>query len=135
MPFRKKEKEAVLMIRTLEEFAVLENGFEILLDGFDSFPPRVLFIKIADHKPIINLYNQLQNVLQNKLGFVRNETTHQYHPHMTIATRDLTEEAFQEAWPEFQQREFRASFSANSLFLLRHNGKRWDVYREFPFGS
>lgn len=135
MPFRKKEEEVSSMIQNLKEFATAQNGFEILLHGFDSFPTRVLFIRILDHEPVCRLYSRLQNFLQNKLGFNHKEPTHQFHPHMTIATRDLTDAAFHEAWPEFQQRKFRASFKANGLFLLQHNGKCWDVYKEFPFGG
>jgi hypothetical protein len=52
---------------------------------------------------------------------------------MTIATRDLKEPAFEKAWPEFSKRSFENSFTAKSLYLLKHNGKFWEWFREYPF--
>jgi hypothetical protein len=52
---------------------------------------------------------------------------------MTIATRDLTEKAFEKAWPEYRPRIFQAGFIVKSLFLLKHNGKFWEINREFLF--
>jgi 2'-5' RNA ligase len=53
---------------------------------------------------------------------------------MTIATRDLSKKMFHEAWPEFQDRDFHSGFIADRLHLLKHNGKNWELYREFLFG-
>jgi 2'-5' RNA ligase len=70
-----------------------------------------------------------------ELHFTRGEIMQDIHPHITIATRDLTPAAFDEVWPEIKGEEFRASFNVNSIFLLKHNGRDWDVYDEFPFGG
>ena len=134
MPFRREENRELVMIENLKQFAGKEIGFEIELDGFDCFPPRVLFIKIIDHNPVKEFRGRVKKLLQNKLGLRYNDTF-EFHPHMTIATRDLSTDAFEKAWPEFQTRKFIASFQVKSLFLLKHNGKHWEIYREFLFGS
>ena len=74
-------------------------------------------------------------VLEARLEFNSKVLTHQLHPHMTIATRDLSEEAFEQAWPQYESKEFNASFEAKSLFLLKHNGQHWNIYKEFCFGQ
>lgn len=135
MPFRREEEFESEIIETLQNFAVNQSPFALSLNGFDAFPPRVLFIKIEEHPPVQNLHSKLNVVLSNSLSFTEKEIKQQLHPHLTIATRDLHKAAFHAAWDEFKNREFRASFDVNSLFLLKHNGKYWDIFREFPFNK
>ncbi len=132
MPFRREEKFEDEIFDTLKNFAANRKKFVINLKGFDAFPPRVLFIKVVDHKPVQNLHSRLNEVLTNYLHFTEDKIKQQLHPHMTIATRDLHKAAFHDAWDEFKNREFQDSFEAKSLVLLKHNGKNWDVFREFP---
>ena len=133
MPFRKEESSEPVLVKTLKSVALQQKVFEIPLTGFDCFPPRVLFVKLGNQEAITNLHSGLQKVLKEDLGFNSQERGFRFHPHMTIATRDLTEESFLQAWPEFAKRNFDAGIVVKSLFLLKHNGKNWDLYREFPF--
>lgn len=135
MPFRKEDSEEGDIIGVLEQASEPITPFEIELNGFDCFSPRVLFVKVMNHEPIIRLHEHLKPFLKDKIGLEEKQIMNRIHPHMTIATRDLTEAAFHSAWPEFSSREFGASFTAKSIFLLKHNGKFWDIYREFPFGG
>ncbi|MEX0662183.1 MAG: 2'-5' RNA ligase family protein [Balneolaceae bacterium] len=135
IPFRREEKMESEMIGSLQKFAADQSKFMISLNGFGSFLPRVLFIKIEDHQPVQNLHSKMNVVLINSLSFTQKEIKQQLHPHLTIATRDLSKAAFHDAWTEYKDREFRASFDVNSLYLLKHNGKFWDVFREFPFNT
>lgn len=133
MPFRRPENEEEEMIRKLELFSSGQQTFNVDLDGFDAFEPRVLFIKITDHAPIIQLHHQLNKVLIEELDFATDQIKSTLHPHMTIATRDLTEPNFEKAWPEFKERPFNESFEADSLSLLKHNGKHWERFKRFSF--
>ncbi len=134
MPFRMDVDKEDKITESLKHFASGEENFPIELKGFDSFPPRVLFVRIVDHQPLKEFHNRFKQSVVKELG-LQDNSPFEYHPHMTIATRDLSEEAFNKVWPELEHRKFNASFTAKSLFLLKHNGKDWDVYREFPFGS
>ena len=133
MPFTRKDSEEGHIINTLQRFAGKQTPFKIHLNGFDSFPPRVLFIKIVNHQPIKELSRKLNNTLTDSELVSENRVNDDIHPHMTIATRDLKEKDYHQAWEKFQDREYKNSFTAKSLFLLKHNGKNWDIYREFEF--
>lgn len=134
MPFRRPEADEESIIQILELFCQEQVSFDIILNGFDCFAPRVIFIRIINHKPVISMHKKLNKVLESDLNFSSRVLTHQLHPHMTIATRDLSEAAFEQAWPQYESKEIRASFTVKSLFLLKHSGKHWDMYREFFFG-
>jgi len=133
MPFRREEKFESQLIPELKSFAAEQIPFEINLNGFDCFEPRVIFVKITNHKPVQILYGNLRESLIDKLSFDPDKLKHEIHPHMTIATRDLKEDAFYKAWDEFKNRPFEDSFKTNSITLLKHNGKDWDIYKEFLF--
>ncbi len=133
MPFRREEEMEDEIIESLENFASEQSEFDVQLNGFDAFPPKVLFIKVEDHDPVQDLHSKLNIVLTQSLSFTESEIKKEMHPHITIATRDLNKAAFNAAWSEFKDRSFQASFKVSSLFLLKHNGKFWDIFRKFPF--
>jgi len=133
MPFKRSEDSELHLINSLYEFAANQEAFRVELSGFDCFSPRVIFINLIDPEPIISVHAKLKKVLIGKMGFKKTDITQDMHPHVTIATRDLSVKNFKKAWLEFEKREFEASFLCKSLFLLKHNGKFWDIYREFLF--
>ncbi|MGS2763187.1 2'-5' RNA ligase family protein [Sinomicrobium sp. M5D2P9] len=133
MPFRRDPAEEPVMSDALEEFATVQLSFPVDLSGFDSFPPRVIFVKVKNHEPIRRLYESLRNVLSDRLEFSEKEMSHKFHPHMTIATRDLSEDLYHQVWPEYGARKFETSFTARGISLLKHNGRFWDIYKEFGF--
>lgn len=132
-PFNLSNDQEPFLIDTLIEFAKNQHPFNIQLNGFGCFSPRVIFIDIVNPKPVLTLHLGLKKILKHELDFKSKEISSEIYPHITIATRDLTKENFAKAWPSFQFRKFKASFIVKSLFLLKHNGKFWDVYKEFPF--
>jgi len=133
MPFKRNSRDESAISEALEKFASEETPFFVRLDGFGCFAPRVIFIRIEDPDPVKSIHGRLKGILADELGFPVSEIMNDVQPHITVATRDLTKEAFWEAWPEFQNEEFRGTFEVNSLFLLKHNGKNWDILKEFPF--
>jgi 2'-5' RNA ligase len=135
MPFKRSSADEALLEETLCRFAATEQPFILDLKGYSAFAPRVIFIKIVDPNPAIELHSRLKKVLLEDLHFQKDEVMKSVEPHITIATRDLTKAAFIKAWPEFKEEEFSASFDVRSIFLLKHNGRNWDILKEFPFGS
>lgn len=133
MPFRLEEEKEGELCKMLQRFVRWQFAFEVQLCGFDCFPPRVIFLKVTDHCDFIPLRHSLKKNLIESAFIPEPEKQFPFHPHMTIATRDLTETAFKEAWPEYAQRRFYAEFRAQSLYLLKHNGRHWDIFSEFLF--
>jgi 2'-5' RNA ligase len=133
MPFRRKTDEELTILTALGRFAAGEAPFDLDLDGFGCFAPRVIFIRLVNPEPVIGLHRRLKTVLLDSAGFTDSEIMKSVQPHMTVATRDLARQAFAEAWTEYQDEEFAGSFNVNSIFLLKHNGSSWEMYRELPF--
>lgn len=133
VPFKMEPTRKGELFTLLNTFAQNQKGFKIELSGFGAFPPRVLFIKVKNHEPIKDIHRKLQRLLDKKIMLNEREKVKEIHPHVTLATRDLTRKNFFNALEDLKQQEFTDSFLAKSLFLLKHNGKSWDVHEEIPF--
>ena len=134
MPFRLDEQQENALCDLLRHFAAGQTPFSTMLDGFDCFSPRVIFLLITDHEPLFPLQVALKKALIESGIIPEPPRAFPFHPHMTIATRDLKPETFEKAWPEYRERSFRAKIHIQSFFLLKHNGRHWEIFREFGFG-
>lgn len=135
MPFKGSSSDEGRLSLALKFFALAENGFSVQTDGYGAFPPRVIYIRITDPEPVRRLHRRLRDMLISELGFSHEETMKDIKPHITVATRDLTKTAYSDAWPEFREKKFTGQFEVGSIFLLKHNGRCWDILEEFPFGD
>jgi 2'-5' RNA ligase len=133
MPFRRSIDDEEAISDALRDFALKEKPFTIDLDGFGAFAPRVIYVRIRDHKPFIQLHSRLKEMLLTSLKFLPGEVMKDAEPHITVATRDLTKKAFSEAWPEIKGERIISSFRVNSITLLRHTGKLWEILEDFNF--
>ncbi len=135
MPFKRSSDDELKITAVLQRFAAGEKCFGVDLDGYGAFAPRVIYINITDPDPVRSLHQRLKEVLLKELGFNMEEIMNEVHPHITVATRDLTRTAFNEAWPDFRDESFTGHFDVKSIFLLKHNGRNWDILEEFPLGK
>ncbi len=135
IPFRMKEEKEKLLFKKLKRFSESIEPIGIELKDFGKFSKNVLFIKVKNHQPIIDLHEKLEMELMVFLNLQSHEISSKIHPHVTIATRDLKRSHFPEIWQEFEEREYQASFTAKKLHLLKHNGKTWELYRSFNFSK
>lgn len=135
IPFRMPEKKESVLIKKIEKFSGEQQGFDTELDGFGKFAKNVIFVKIRDHKPFIELHEKLQALILNFLDLKSHEISSNIHPHITLATRDLKRTIFPAVWNDFREREYSASFKVEDLFILKHNGKTWDIFRKFKLGT
>lgn len=130
-PFRRVASYETIMSQQLKSFAEAQQPFLIRLRGFDRFSDRVIFVKVLENEKLVQLYCDLKFDLEHKLKFEKQELSNRFHPHITIATRDLTKVIFRQAWPAYEHRSFEAEFLANKLVLFKHNGIHWEVKEAF----
>lgn len=129
-PFKVFENDIDSLLKWFGNLEMDAASFEITLDGFGAFDNNenpVIFVK-----PVIsNELNGMQSELTEKLSadFPKAIASHDrhFHPHMTVAYRDLKREEFEKAWPEYETKPFYATFMADGFHLLRHDGTKWNI--------
>jgi 2'-5' RNA ligase len=113
--------------KVISEFSQNLSSFEIIIKNFAAFKPRVIFVDIIPNPFLQTLHYQLQQFLMKTPIFPMEKEERPFHPHVTIATRDLRKKSFHEAWEIFKTKEYEAPWLISSISLLRHNQKNWDV--------
>jgi 2'-5' RNA ligase len=104
--------------------------FELELNGFSSFTNRVIFINVKETLALSELRLAAENVFADHLGSLIKREYRPFHPHITIANRDLKPASFEKAWPHFSAREFSEKFVNESVCLLKLNDGKWEVIAE-----
>ncbi|HWY12703.1 MAG TPA: 2'-5' RNA ligase family protein [Bacteroidia bacterium] len=133
MPFEMKIEKEESLIQKLSEFK-FSPSFDIRLKNFGCFEPKVIFIDVVKNETLSSLQKELVFHIKSNLNiFNQYEDKRGFHPHLTIAFRDLKKENFYLAFKEYQSKIFEANFSVRSFFLLKHDDKRWNPFKEFAF--
>jgi 2'-5' RNA ligase len=133
MPFEIKEEKEEHLIQTISEFK-FSPDFTIQLNDFGCFEPKVIFIDVIPNEVLNSLQKKLVFHIKSNLNiFNQHEDKRAYHPHVTLAFRDLKKEFFYLAYEEYKHRRFTAEFFTNSFFLLKHENKKWVPFKEFTF--
>lgn len=135
-PFFMKMQDEENFKKILADFFIHYSSFDIQCKNFGCFDNKnnpVIFILPLENEIMNGTYKNLMLFLR-KLGFSEKQTPLKFHPHMTVAYRDLSPENFRQAWPEFSQRNFEAAFHVDNIFLLKHNGKKWVAIQGFKLG-
>ncbi len=136
MPFQWKSKEEEELLDALNDFSKGKEQFNIEFEGFGVFAPRVIFISVKLNELLNQFQQQLQHFCKNELKLLDARYKDQpFHPHLTLAFRDLKKEMFAAAWSEFKGKSFSESFPASGFTLLKHDGMLWQPYSDFAFKS
>ena len=133
-PFRWSPGRLRALKGSLEQFTCRCVPFYLTLNGFDCFQPRVIFVDVEESEELNRLQSGLEDYLSLEYS-LKNEGKHGFHPHMTVAFKDLRRSVFPTAWKYFAGQEYLRVFEVNQYFLLRHNGLRWEVDGAFAFGG
>lgn len=136
MPFRYREDRERNLVDALKKFVRRHDPVKICLDNYSSFPPRVIFLNVTDSEALKEFQKALERFCRRTFNLLNaNHRDEPYHPHMTLAFRDLKKAMYHAAWEEFKDREYKAEFMADRVALLKHNGTNWDILHEFTLES
>ena len=131
-PFTMSQTSQSDMEELLLSFAAQQQSFSIYLKNFAAFKPRVIYVDVLPGEPLNELRTALETTLLQNNRFPIKKEERSFHPHVTIANRDLHKDDFPLAWQHFQQITYEASFTADAIALLRHNGQVWEIAGSFP---
>ncbi len=118
----------------VHEFVKRCPHITINLNGFGQFNHKVIFVEL-EKNPELEVFYTAFSAFFTGFGFEITALSKFFHPHVTVAFRDLSSENFKKSWPLFENREYKNSFSAVSIHLLKHRDEQWQVVKEFNFGG
>jgi 2'-5' RNA ligase len=104
------------------------------LEDFGSFRKKVVYINALKSRELINLQAAVKSVIiSNQFDPKPDEKDiNSFHPHITIAYRDISAGIFQEIWKEYENRDLKLSFPVEDFTLLKHQHEKWNPVFSLP---
>ena len=134
-PFKMPESKRAGLLQWFGKLDLKCAAFDVILKDFGAFdnPENpVIFVKPETSALLEKLQTAIIDKVSSLLPKAVGMTDTHFHPHMTVAYRDLTRENFENAWAEYQHRAFSASFRADAICLLEHDGTKWNIVATLP---
>jgi 2'-5' RNA ligase len=126
-PFWVSFEESQQLFHCFNSFKFPLTAFEVRLKGFDHFSKKVLFVDVCENENLHALKAGVEKFFAGCLpGHVR-AAARPFHPHVTIANRDMKPSHFERAWNNFSRKNFDKTFSIINISLLQLIDGKWNV--------
>jgi len=134
-PFWMSEELESTLANEVQSFAVEQVPFKVELKDFDAFRPKVIFLHVKPSEKLEKLRSSLETFLLSKNNYPIKQEARPFHPHVTIANRDLLRKDFPEAFRHFQKMAYQQEFLAAEVSLLKHVSGEWTIAQKFALSQ
>lgn|SRR5690606_18037277 len=131
MPFVWNEAKQDKLALQLALFFRGYSAFELLLQGIGSFGKRVLYIRVREDEKLQEMQKNLTQLCKTQLNLKSELSDYAYHPHMTLAFKDIKEPAFKEYLGYLRNQRFKDHVDVRDVALLKKENGRWKVCQRF----
>lgn len=118
------------LLKTLSGFISDLDHLDIRLDGFADFIKKVLFVRVMENYLHEKLKCQAEDHFVKSFDGLVKKDNRPFHPHVTIANRDMKPGDFEKASLYFSKKIFKEEFSSKTISLLRLIDGKWNVIAE-----
>ena len=129
-PFRFEETYEKQLKYILHQQTRGISRFTQYIENFGHFRKEVVYIKALKSTELSSLQQAITGVFQKENKQDSSKEAN-FHPHITIAYRDVRPDKFQRIWEEYRNREYEANFLADHFTLLKHDNIRWNPVEDF----
>lgn len=129
-PFWLAETREIKLINTVKSFTSDLPDLEIQLDSFAHFGRKVLTIGVKENPVLVQIKKQAEGYFTQVFEDVIRADNRPFHPHITIANRDMKPADFVKAWEHFSIISFKANFIKNIISVLKLGPEKWSIIAE-----
>ncbi|MBS4071221.1 RNA 2',3'-cyclic phosphodiesterase [Algoriphagus aquatilis] len=134
MPFSYNEAKEDQLTDRLSEFLVNQKSFSVGISGIGTFGQRVIFQGIRTNPELLELQKNLKSFCKRELLLVDELSDRNYHPHLTLAFKDLKPSKFDGVLELVKDLQFDAEFKVDRMAILKKNEGKWQIQKELFFG-
>lgn len=132
-PFWLNQEEEANLLAALHSFQQPKEQINIQLNGFSHFSNRVLFVQVEQNASLALLKSDVELHFTAVFPEIIQKDNRPFHPHVTIANRDMSPAAFLKSWGHFSKEKYHATFPVSSLSLLKLVEGKWQVIASCNF--
>jgi 2'-5' RNA ligase len=126
-PFYFETTKEPELIEAVRRFNYDHLPVVVQLNDFSHFGKRVIFIQVNTNKELEPLCQTINIYFHQLFPDLIKKEERPFHPHITIANRDVKPSAFIKAWEYFSKQKFEESFASNTISLLKLSDSKWNV--------
>jgi 2'-5' RNA ligase len=126
-PFKAEEDLQGQLIDFVTTYNMGLVPFELELKNFGHFSNRVIFVDVVPNPLLNTLEEEVNHQFKETFPGIIFRTQPEFNPHVTIATRDIPEDRFDEAWSYFEHQQFNMGFTCNALALYKLVNGKWNA--------
>ncbi|WP_051315389.1 2'-5' RNA ligase family protein [Algoriphagus terrigena] len=135
MPFSYNEAKEDVLVANLQEHLKGQEAFRVKIDGVGTFGNRVIYLAIEDSEILRSCQRGLTKFCKERLHLTQELSDRNYHPHLTVAFKDLKANHFSDALAFVKQESFTTVYYAAELTLLKRIDGVWILHRSLRFSS
>lgn len=134
MPFNYNEAKETQLERELQEFLQTQKPFPIKITGTGNFGNRVIYLSIEETAELRRFQSELKTFCKKELNLIDELSDRNFHPHLTIAFKDLKPKNFEEVLLLVKKESLRVEFYVGHLVLLKRVNGKWIFFKNLFFG-
>ncbi len=118
----------------MPELSELAAGFppwELEIKNFGRFGKRVIYAAVVPHPALNDFQAALFSLFKTRFPAYRKPN--RFHPHLTVAHRDLSPGQFPAAWKYFSGLSYERTIIVDKLSVLVHRERKWHIMTQLPF--
>ncbi|PZX59871.1 2'-5' RNA ligase [Algoriphagus ratkowskyi] len=135
MPFIYNEAKENKLILKLGEFIEDYRPMLMRIRGVKTFGQRVIYLGVDDTPDLFDFQRELKSFCKRELNLVDELSDRNFHPHMTIAFKDIKKEQFQNILKLATETNLDEVLSVTTIALLKKVEGRWEVLENLKLGQ
>lgn len=135
MPFNYNEAKQEFLEIKLRDFLQVQKPFRVRIEGVGTFGNRVIYWGIEQSPELLLLQSNLKSFCKKELNLLDELSDRNYHPHLTVAFKDLKPSHFLEVLSLVKNHSFVEEYEAIDLDILKRKEGKWNLERKVSFGG
>lgn len=128
-PFKAEEDIEAQLADFVSTYNIGVVPYDIQLKNFGHFGERVIYIDVVPNESLNKIEKDINAQFTEGFPSIIFRTKPDFNPHVTIATRDIPENRFDEAWQYFEKQQFDMSFNTTGLTLYKLTNFKWEAVK------
>lgn len=136
-PFKCSGSDREDMLSWFSQMRLPQKPFHLYLNGFGAFHNKyspVIFVNPVPSLDLLRMQRELMIGFNSILSTKVHPVDRAFKPHMTVAYRNLSTENFSLAWHEYKDKHFYDVFDVHSIYLMKHDTKKWKLVDTHKLG-
>lgn len=135
MPFVYNEAKEGKLLEKLTGFLANYQSMKLEVRDVNTFGERVIFLRVKAGQDFYDFQHDLKNFCKTELNLVDELSDRNYHPHMTIAFKDIKKGRFQDI-VEFSAGEGLVQIlEERQIVLLKKIEGKWILHKKIELGG